>query len=81
MHVRKSPQNFHNNCAENIRSWLAKFSRLLYYFPQPTGAGEEVPEDGWIGWHNDSVYYCSAYNILVCLYSYVYIFIYSYYTY
>merc|ERR1719432_612352 len=33
--------------------------RLLYYFPpkaaSPAAAKEKaVPEDGWIGWHNDS---------------------------
>lgn len=50
-------QSYTANLGKTLSETEKCKGRLLYYFPpKETGAaqGSAVPEDGWIGWHNDS---------------------------
>ena len=49
-------QSYTAELGKTLRETNKCKGRLLYYFPPKEVAtnGSEVPEDGWIGWHNDS---------------------------
>lgn len=47
---------YNANLGTVVRETQKCKGRLLYYFPPKEAAvdSKDVPEDGWIGWHNDS---------------------------